>query len=210
MRVEVKNSQDSGDLLDIAQKQLSIIAEKRTGKVDNDLQLVDHALIAILMSAAAIEAEVNRQMANPIFCVSNLKLRKYFATLMTEYLRMPIHTKIRFLCECLPGLDLDKPTKAKVVELFSFRNGLVHSAPGYNEYPSRPEHFQGMDETLTMETMPIMSSFSTGVRDTRWLDQAAEYHEVAIRFIREIKKAGGKAMQEFCSAEHDVIKKCVG
>ncbi len=202
----MKNQQDSRGLLNIAQKQLSIIAEKRTGKMDNDLQLVDHALKAILMSAAAIEAEVNRQMANPIFCISNLKLRKFFATLITEYLRMPIHTKIRFLCECSPGLDIDKETKAKVVALFSFRNGLVHSAPSYNEHPSRPEDFRGMEENLTIDTMPILSSFSTGVRDTRWLDQADEYHEVASRFIGEIKKAGGKAMREFLSSEHDALK----
>lgn len=203
---ETANQQDSSTLLNIARQQLDIISQKRTGRVPEDLHIVDHALVAILMSAAAVEAEVNMQMASPVFCIPNLKLRKYFASLITDYLRMPIHTKIKYLTECLPGLTVDKETKQAIVALFVFRNGIVHSAPDYLEYPTRPHDLHGLDAEISAETMPIMSSFSTGIRKTEWLDQAAGHFKTAQCFIESLKAASKTAFSEFIASKHNVIQ----
>ena len=145
----------------------------------------DHALISILMSAAAIESAITQALLWPIVYIENERSRRYLVDLLTNYTRFPIHTKIRFLARYHPELRLTGEDEKALNALISARNCIIHSCPSYSEcdgYDAR--HFSS---PFDLDAEPMNPGFTMESRDSEVFDGAAEHFEFSKGYVALIE-----------------------
>lgn len=121
-------------LLSIAKRHLGYIRKLRSKRIiTQGSRGLDHALVASIFSATAIEVGLNLFIGIPVLWVKDEDVRKYFGLLVTRYLRLSVPQKIRFVCEVCPQIKQDSALLERVRALFEYRNRVLHSSPEYTE-----------------------------------------------------------------------------
>jgi hypothetical protein len=154
----------------------------------------DHAIVASIFSAAAVEAGLNLFISIPILHIKDENIRRFFGLLITKYLRLSVPQKLTFACEFCQQIKEDKALLGRVRELFEYRNDLLHSAPLYAE-PWGPldmeEHQIGEEGWIEVKgafiryPQLISRGFSTAE-----VEMAFEHYQTAVDFLSKLTVYG--------------------
>ena len=175
-------------LLAIAERHLGYIAKSRskTITVPGDLKL-DHAVVASIFSAAAVEAGLNLFVSIPILFVTDENVRRFFAVLVTKYSRLSVRQKIEFASEFCPQIKRDKALLKRVRALFEYRNSVLHSSQEFAEPWGLPDlDFEEWPSRFTEEDLirhPQLSS--RGISSTS-VEEAVEHYRTASNFLSKL------------------------
>ena len=173
-------------LLDIAKRHLDYIKRSRSKKitVPGDIKL-DHAIVASVLSAAAIETGLNTYITLPILFIKDENIRIFFGSLVTKKLRLPIPQKLDFICEFCPQIKGDKKLLKKVRALFEYRNAILHSPPEYIESLGLPE-VEELPSEISEEDLITYPSLTFKGTSSVELEEAFEHYKTALDFLRKL------------------------
>lgn len=120
-------------LLRIARWHLDQIENTKTTTPELASLVVDHAIVATVFSAAAVERRLSDFLCSPILFMEEEGPRRFLGRLLTRYvLRLPARQKLQFLREQAPGIK-GNPILPKLEDLFERRNRIVHTSYTYKE-----------------------------------------------------------------------------
>ena len=120
-------------LLRIARWHLDEIARTKTTTPELASLVVDHATVATVFSAAAVEHRLSDFLCSPAIFMEEDGPRRFVGRLLTRYvLRLPAIRKLEFLREQVPELK-GNPVLTKLEDLFTRRNRIVHTSYTYQE-----------------------------------------------------------------------------
>lgn len=180
--------------LSIARKHLTQI--RRAGakrlRIPGDVRL-EHALVSIVFSAAAIEAGMNLYILAPILFVNDAAQRRFFGLLSSRFAtRLNIQQKLAFIKDTNPDVFENALLQA-IRELFERRNALVHAAPSYSEASDQfqiveDESQEGPQLRLEKTTDTFPSLISAGPSSVD-VDQAFAFYEAAVTFLDLLRLA---------------------
>jgi hypothetical protein len=175
-------------LLSIARRHLGYIAKSRskTITVPGDLKL-DHAIVASVFSAAAVEAGLNLFISIPILFVKDENVQRFFGVLVTKYSRLSVRQKIEFACEFCPQIKQDKALLKGVYALFEYRNSVLHSSPEYAEPLGLPDlDFEELPSMITEEDLiPHPQLLSQGT-SSAGIEEAFQHYRTASDFLGKL------------------------
>ena len=179
-------------LLSIAKRHLGYIAKSRskTITVPGDLKL-DHAIVASIFSAAAVEAGLNLFISIPILFVKDKNVQRFFGVLVTKYSRLSVRQKIEFACEVCPQIKQNKALLKKVRALFEYRNLVLHSSPEYAEPLGLPDlDFEELPSRISKEDLiPHPQLLSRGTSSAR-IEEAFQHYQTASDFLSKLTVYG--------------------
>lgn len=92
-------------------------------------EMVRHAAIVVVFSAAAVESALNTVVSRPVLDIGDPATRQFYGRLLHHYFRGTIPDKLRFLLETWPTLKGNKRLLSQVRSLATARNGLMHIYP---------------------------------------------------------------------------------
>jgi hypothetical protein len=176
----------ASELLDIAKKHLSYIKRARSGGLRVPGRAWNHALVASIFSAAAIEAALQTFIIAPILFIRDDSIRRFYATLLTRHVRLSTRDKIDFAKQFSPLLRKDKKLIQQTKELFSHRNTIVHSSLDYAEpLALRDGDILSSDIRINEHFVrkPVLYHKVTGIDPIR---DAFKHFDVAHRFIQKL------------------------
>jgi len=175
-------------LLAIAKRHLGYIAKSRSKTiiVPGDLKL-DHAIVASIFSAAAVEAGLNLFISIPILFVKDENVRRFFGMLVTKYSRLSVRQKIEFACEFCPQIKQDKALLKRVRALFEYRNSVLHSSQEYAEPLGLPDlDFKELSSRIMEEDLiPHPQLLSRGT-SSAGIEEAFQHYQTASDFLSKL------------------------
>lgn len=183
-------NQEASQLLRLADDHALLLPSGLTGLSKDEIETaIDHAIQAIILAAAAIEAQVNMTIAEPLCYLAPVEARSYFADMFRQAARAPIREKLEFLLRNRQGLALSKTEKAELQAVFAARNAIMHSTPEYMEYPATEQHTRGLPQEVLESLGGVLSVLKTGSRSTEMFNQARQACRVARRFLEQVKRS---------------------
>ena len=173
-------------LLDIAKRHLDYIKRSRSKKitVPGDIKL-DHAIVASVFSAAAIEAGLNIYISLPILFIKDENLRRFLGSLVTKKLRLSVPQKLNFVCEFCPQIKKDKNLRKKVEALFEYRNAVLHSPPEYIEPLGLPD-LEELSSEISKEDLIGHPQLTLRGPSSVALEEAFEHYKTAVDFLSKL------------------------
>jgi hypothetical protein len=174
-------------LLQIANRHLQYIA--RTHSQISLSRKQDHAIVATVFSAAAIEAGLNLFISIPVLDISDADTRRFHGRLISKYLRLSIPKKLQFICESSDEIRKDRYLCEKVRQLFNKRNKVIHSSPEYIEpigLPDIEDQVAYVDQLSEDDLVPRPRLESQGMISTD-IEDAFEHFQIATEFLMKLK-----------------------
>jgi hypothetical protein len=175
-------------LLAIAKRHLGYTAKSRSKTITmpGDLKL-DHAIVASIFSAAAVEAGLNLFISVPVLFLKDENIQKFFGVLVMKYSRFSVRQKIEFACEFCPQIRQDKALLKKVRTLFEYRNSVLHSSPEYAEPLGLPDlDFEQLPNRITEEDLvPRPQLLARGTSSVE-IEEAFEHYRTASDFLSRL------------------------
>jgi hypothetical protein len=153
---------------------------------------IDHALQAIVLSAAAAESAVNLALALPITAMRKHSERRYAAGMLEIVHRANIRQKIEFLLTHREGFALAAAERKQVKFLFDCRNSVVHSTPRYKEYPATDQHTKGLSAEAIEACDGILAVLESGSRSSSTLADARACFDAATLLTIRLKQIGAR------------------
>lgn len=86
-------------------------------------------LEAVVLTAAAVESEVNWTLWKRVLNTADAEQRRYLAEITKRFRRARIREKIEFLVQVYPSLTLTSEERDSLKTLFDLRNEAVHATP---------------------------------------------------------------------------------
>ena len=174
--------------LSIARRHLSLIrrSANKPLSLPGDIRL-EHAAIAIVFSAAAVEAGVNLFIAAPVLFVQDEGLRRYFGVLLSRQVRrMSLTDKLAFISKIHPRISPQTGEMAEIRGLIERRNCLVHAEAVFSEDASiaGEEGEEGEGDLAFFRGRPALST-SSAPRTTD-IDAAYGYYKAAREFLNSL------------------------
>jgi hypothetical protein len=151
---------------------------------------IDHALQAIVLSAAAAESAVNLALALPITAMRDHDERRYAAGMLGIVHRANIRQKIRFLLDHRQDFRLTPTERKKVEFLFHCRNAIMHSTPRYREYPATDEHTTGLSPEAVQARDGVLAVLESSSRSSSALGDARACFDTAQLLASRLKQLG--------------------
>lgn len=176
-------------LLGIARRHLGYIKRSRSKKNTFWEAKCNHALVASVFSAAAIEAGLNLFISAPILFIKNEEIRRFFGILITKYSRISVRQKIAFACEFCPELKNDKALIARVDKLFKYRNSVLHSSPSYAEPLGFPDEDK-LPNKISEEDLIPYPELSLQVISSFEAEEAFQHYRTALDFLSKLNVYG--------------------
>jgi hypothetical protein len=179
-------------LLAIAKRHLGYIERSRSKEtvIPGDIK-PDHGIVASIFSAAAVEIGLNLFLGIPILLIKDDNLRKFFAVLVTKYLRLSVPQKIEFVREFCPQIRQDKALLKRVRALFEYRNSVLHSSPDYIEPLGLPDlNFGELPSTISEEDLVRHPQLVLGGTSTLEIEEAFRHYQTALDFLDKLTVLG--------------------
>jgi len=176
-------------LLGIARKHLDYIKRSRSKKNASWEAKCNHALVASVFSAAAIEAGLNLFISAPILFIKNEEIRRFFGILITKYLRIPVQQKIKFAREFCPELKNDEKLLVRVKKLFEYRNSVLHPSPSYAESLGLPDEDK-LPNKIGEEDLIPYPELSLQVISLFEVEEAFQHYQTALDFLSKLHVYG--------------------
>jgi hypothetical protein len=190
--VTIVSSPDVKKLLDIVKIHLGYIKRSRSKEIvfstEGPLPLkINHAIVASIFSAAAIEAGINLYISLPILFIKDENMRRLFSALVYKSLRLPVRQKLDFVFETCTQIKQDKKLLKRVRTLFDYRNSLLHSSPEYIEQLAPDESKTWLDED-GFEVGGFIKKPTLLLRGTSSdeLEKAFQHYETALDFLSKL------------------------
>jgi hypothetical protein len=175
-------------LLAIAKKHLGYIARSRSRAitVPGDLKL-DHAIVASIFSAAAIETGLNLFITIPILLIKDASIRRFLGVLVTKHSRLSIPQKIEFACEFCPQIKRDKALLKRVRALFEYRNSILHSSLEYIEPLGLPDlDWEELPSKITEEDLVRHPQLVLRGTSSSEVQEAFQHYQAALDFLGKL------------------------
>jgi len=176
-------------LLGIARRHLDYIKRSRSKKNASWEAKCDHALVASVFSAAAIEAGLNLFISTPILFIKNEEIRRFFGILITKYSRIPVQQKIKFACEFCPELKNNEKLLVRVKKLFEYRNSVLHPSPSYAEPLGLPDEDK-LPNKISEEDLIPYPELSLQVISSFEVEEAFQHYRTALDFLSKLNVYG--------------------
>ena len=193
-------NQDPRDLLRMAKAHVDKLSLSSADLKDlRNAECIDHALQAIILSAAAVESAANFAISMPITRIKPVGLRRFYSQFLRLAMRGSIRDKLTLIVETADNIDWTKDFKRELRALFDARNGIVHSSPEYKEYPAVSPHTDGLSEEAIASLEGVMSVLQVGGRSTTSLETANVCWRTAAKAVQDILKA------RFSNAKRDKL-----
>jgi hypothetical protein len=181
----------ASELLDIAKQHLSYIKRARSRGLRVPGPVWNHAQVASVFSAAAIEAALNAFIITPTLFIKDDSIRRFYATLLTRYVRLSARDKIDFAKQFSPLLRKDKKLIQQAKELFTQRNIIIHSSLDYAEPLALPADREdlplGIEINEHLVPTPALYTKAAGIDPIR---DAFKHFDLAHRFIQKLSPFG--------------------
>ena len=182
-------NQEPSELLRIAREHIdSLPATGSPLDIPNLSPLIDHALQAIILSAAAAESAVNLALALPITAMRDHRERRYAASMLELVHRSNIRQKIELLLDQRQGFTLTAAEKKKVKFLFDCRNQILHSTPQYKEYPASEPHTAGLSPDTIKKCDGILAVIVRSSRNSSTLTDARTCYDTAVLLAGKLRQ----------------------
>lgn len=175
-------------LLAIAKRHLGYITRFRSKTITlpGDLKL-DHAIVASIFSAAAIEAGLNLFITIPILLIKDENIRRFLGMLVTKHSRLSVPQKIEFACEFCPQIKQDKVLLRRVRALFTYRNSVLHSSPEYAEPLGLPDLDWGeFPSKITEEDLIPHPQLLLRGTSSLEVEEAFQHYQTALDFLGKL------------------------
>jgi hypothetical protein len=179
-------------LLSIAKRHLGYIKKSRskTITVPGDLKL-DHAIVASIFSAAAIETGLNLFITIPILLIRDANIRRFLGVLVTKHSRLTLPQKIKFACEFCPHIKRDKALLKRVRALFEYRNSILHSSPDYIEPLGLPDLYgEELPNKITEEDLVRHPQLVLRGTSSSEVQEAFQHYQTALDFLGKLSVCG--------------------
>ncbi len=179
-------------LLAIAKRHLGYIARSRSKEitVPGDIKL-DHALVASIFSAAAIETGLNLFVTIPILLIRDTNIRRFLGVLVTKYSRLSVPQKIKFACGFCPQIKRDKALLKRVRALFAYRNSVLHSSPEYIEPLGLPDlDWEDLPSKITEEDLVQRPQLTLRGTSSSEVQEAFQHYQTALDFLGKLSVYG--------------------
>jgi hypothetical protein len=181
-------------LLAIAKRHLGNIGRSRSKAitVPGDLKL-DHAIVASIFSAAAIETGLNLFITIPILLIKDANIRRFLGVLVTKHSRLSVPQKIEFACEFCPQIKRDKTLLKRVRALFAYRNSVLHSSPEYIEPLGLPDlDWEQLPSKITDEDLVRHPQLVLRGTSSSEVQEAFQHYQTALDFLGKLIVYGEK------------------
>ena len=178
----ISQHDDVKQLLNIAKRHLGYIKKSQSKEITVPGIKVDHAVVASIFSAAAVEAGINLFLSIPVLYIQQKNIRKFFGSVISKTLRMSIRQKIELIRKFVKKLGSDNKLIKDINELFDFRNTLLHSSPEFIESEKITADFE---RNIIKKTQSIAELFSRG-SSTSEAKCAFNHYKVALDFIKHL------------------------
>ena len=175
-------------LLAIAKRHLGYIKKSRSKeiRIPGDIK-PDHGIVASIFSTAAVEVGLNLFICIPILYIEDENVRRFFAVLVTKYLRLSVPQKIGLVCEFCPQIKQDKTLLKRVRTLFEYRNSVLHSSPEYIEPLGLPDLELGeLPTTISEEDLIKHPQLSSRGTSTSEIEAAFHHYQTALDFLGKL------------------------
>jgi len=179
-------------LLAIAKRHLGYIERSHAKRtiIPGDLK-PDHGIVASIFSAAAVEIGLNLFLSIPMLLIKDENVRKFFAVLVTKYMRLSVPQKIQFVCEFCPQIRQDKALLKGVRALFEYRNSVLHSSPEYSEPLGLPNlDFAELPSTISEEDLVKHPQLVLRGSSTLEIEEAFHHYQTALDFLDKLTVFG--------------------
>jgi hypothetical protein len=179
-------------LLAIAKRHLGYIKKSRskTITVPGDLKL-DHAIVASIFSAAAIETGLNLFVTIPILLIRDANIQRFLGELVTKHSRLTLPQKIELACEFCPHIKQDKALLKRVRALFEYRNSVLHSSPDYIEPLGLPDFDgEGLPNKITEEDLVRHPQLVLRGTSSSEVQEAFQHYQTALGFLGKLSLCG--------------------
>lgn len=186
----IASSGDVERLLGIAKRHLGYVKKSRSKGITISstspppLKL-DHAIVASIFSAAAIEAGLNLFISIPILYIGDENVRRFYGSLVTAYFRLPVPQKLRFVCEFCPQIKEDKALLERVRDLFAYRNSIIHASPRYIEPLGLPD-WEELPNQISEEDFIRYPQLSLGRVSSDEVEEAFQHCQTAVDFTGKL------------------------
>jgi len=190
----IASSGDVERLLGIANRHLGYVKKSRSKGITISstspppLKL-DHAIVASIFSAAAVEAGLNLFISIPILHIRDENIRRFYGSLVTEYFRLPVPQKLRFVCEFCPQIQEEKALLERVHDLFAYRNWIIHAFPRYIE-PLGVADWEELPNQISEENLIRYPQLSLGRVSSDEVEKAFQHYQTALDFIGKLTVYG--------------------
>jgi hypothetical protein len=189
-RFTIVSSYEVKSLLAIAKRHLGYIERSRSKRMSfssvGPLPLkLEHAIVASIFSAAAIETGLNTYITLPILFIKDENIRRFFGSLVTKKLRLPVPQKLDFVCGFCPQIKRDKKLLKKVRALFEYRNAILHSPPEYIESLGLPD-VEELPSEISEEDLIRYPSLTFRGTSSVELEEAFEHYKTALDFLSKL------------------------
>lgn len=119
-----------------------MIAKAHLDVLDKELQPVpdvwlDHAMLVTLLSATAIEAELNQFIAMHGLAAENKQAIRFFGILLSRHYRTGATDKINLVQRVYPSIFEKANLRKRINDVIKCRNKIVHPQPQYHEIALR-------------------------------------------------------------------------
>ena len=179
----IASSSDVKRLLAVAERHLGYIRRSRSKSITlpGDVR-PDHAIVASIFSAAAIEAGLNLFISIPILYIKDDNIRKFFGLLVTKYTRLSAPQKLNFVCEFCPQIKEDNALLRRVTALFAYRNSMLHASPEYIEPLGLPDLEELPSEIGEEDLVRYPQLSSRGISSSE-VEEAFQHYQTALDFL---------------------------
>ena len=178
-------------LLGIAHRHLSYIKRSRSKGITIPGLKSDHAMVASISSAAAVEAGLNLFISIPILFIKDENIRRFLGVLVTKYSRLSVPQKIQFACEFCPQIKKDTALLRRVRALFAYRNSVIHSSPEYIEPLGLPDLEELPSEiSISKENLVSHPGLQSWGASSLEVKEAFQHYQTALHFLGKLTMYG--------------------
>jgi hypothetical protein len=149
--------------------------------------LLGHAVQAVILSVAAVEAAINLAMALPVTELKPAASRPYFDEIVRMAFRSGIRKRLNFLAKHKSGFELTKDELKGINRLLDLRNEVVHANPEFKEYPAKPPHTKGLSDDFVESLDGTLSVYSMGGSGYEMIWKAVDGYKAAEAFLNQIE-----------------------
>lgn len=175
--------------LRIARNHIGYIRRSNKSAGDKGAKHHDHAIVIIVMSAAAVESQINHLLSAPTLFISERRSRIYFGKLVTRYFRSTIEAKIKFITQSYKTANISSDLKRDIRELFYARNKIIHSFPQFAESRYLPDDEEDWPDPFQENNLPTQPGLLLGSVDSDLIHRSESLFESAVKFVKILQEA---------------------
>ena len=168
-------------------------------KYGRQSEMRDCLTVTAVMSAAAIEAQINLMITLPSLGIENRKLRMFYGHLATME-HMSVGDKLRILHTTYLDEDYFKTIRNDVFKVMGLRNRIVHASPNFQELRYIPDeywndHPDGAGD-IDEDSLPTKASLAFWSSETELLEHTESNFNIASGFIERCDELISGNLQE--------------